>query len=332
MNEIMKPRYRIYRRQGGMFYLFDRHNGKRESLQTTDKPTALRLLQAKNEAQREPAINLQIAKAYLAAFDPQMARRTWRDVMQEIPKLKKGNTRVRWLTAIRDKAFSSICELPLLETRAEHFLAVLECGAVSTNSYLRRIHRFALDMNWLPWRVLPNHRWQALKFKEKRAITWEEHQRILGGENNSEWRAFYEMLWHLGGSQTDMAMLRAEDINWADRTIAYARRKTGTVSVIHFGPSAAEILRFRPQSGFLFPMIARWKEADRGKAFIRRCRLVGVAGVSLHSYRYAWAERARQCGYRRFYRPGRRAGRSVWSGTREIGPADRCRGRGSRHP
>src|SRR5208282_6808464 len=194
MNEIMKPRYRIYRRQGGMFYLFDRHNGKRESLQTTDKPTALRLLQAKNEAQREPAINLQIAKAYLAAFDPQMARRTWRDVMQEIPKLKKGNTRVRWLTAIRDKAFSSICELPLLETRAEHFLAVLECGAVSTNSYLRRIHRFALDMNWLPWRVLPNHRWPALKFKEKRAITWEEHQRILGGENNSEWRAFYEML------------------------------------------------------------------------------------------------------------------------------------------
>jgi hypothetical protein len=27
MNEIMKQRYRIYRRQGGVFYLFDRHTG-----------------------------------------------------------------------------------------------------------------------------------------------------------------------------------------------------------------------------------------------------------------------------------------------------------------
>ena len=33
------------------------------------------------------------------------------------------------------------------------------------------------------------------------------------------------------------------------------------------------------------------------KAFIRRCKLVAVSGVSLHSYRYAWAERARSCGY-----------------------------------
>ena len=47
----------------------------------------------------------------------------------------------------------------------------------------------------------------------------------------------------------------------------------------------------------LFPQIARWKESDRGKAFIRRCRLVGISGVCLHSYRYAWAERARTCGY-----------------------------------
>jgi integrase len=44
-------------------------------------------------------------------------------------------------------------------------------------------------------------------------------------------------------------------------------------------------------------MIALWKEADRGKAFIRRCRLVHVSGVSLHCYRYAWAERAKKAGY-----------------------------------
>ena len=66
MKEIMKPRYRIYRRQGGVFYLFDRHTGKRESLETADQAAAQRLLHAKNEAQQQPLINRQIARAYLA--------------------------------------------------------------------------------------------------------------------------------------------------------------------------------------------------------------------------------------------------------------------------
>jgi hypothetical protein len=49
MKEIMKPRYRIYRRQGGVFYLFDRHTGKRESLETADEAAAQRLLHAKKQ-------------------------------------------------------------------------------------------------------------------------------------------------------------------------------------------------------------------------------------------------------------------------------------------
>ena len=40
MKEIMKPRYRVYRRQGSVFYLFDRHTGKRESLETADEAAA----------------------------------------------------------------------------------------------------------------------------------------------------------------------------------------------------------------------------------------------------------------------------------------------------
>jgi hypothetical protein len=31
MNEIMKQRFRIYRRRGGVFYLFDKLSGRRES-------------------------------------------------------------------------------------------------------------------------------------------------------------------------------------------------------------------------------------------------------------------------------------------------------------
>ena len=292
----MNQRFILFCR-AGVFYCEDTETRKQLSLRTKNEDDARALLHAKNEALRQPVLNRQIARAYLTASDPQIAKRTWQNVMDEIPKLKNGSTRVRWESAVKSKAFDTIRNLVVLETRAEHFLRVLETGNVSANSFLRRIHGFALDMNWLPWPVLAKKRWPALRFKEKRAITWEEHHKILAGENNPEWRAFYQLLWCLGGAQTDIATLRAEDIDWADRTISYTRQKTGTMSLIRFGDSVVEILQSRPQKGFLFPMIALWKQADRGKAFIRRCRLVGVSGVSLHSYRYAWAERARTCGY-----------------------------------
>ena len=137
----------------------------------------------------------------------------------------------------------------------------------------------------------------VIKFKEKRGITWDEHQKILAREYNPELHAYYEMLWHLGGSQTDMASLCAEDVDWTNLTISYARMKTGSQAMIHFGETVANILQSRPATGYLFPQIVCWKESDRAKAFMRRCRLAGVSGVSLHSYRYAWAERAKTCGY-----------------------------------
>lgn len=37
--------------------------------------------------------------------------------------------------------------------------------------------------------------------------------------------------------------------------------------------------------------------AHRATEFKRACRRVGVTGVTLHSYRYAWAERAKIAGY-----------------------------------
>jgi integrase len=38
-------------------------------------------------------------------------------------------------------------------------------------------------------------------------------------------------------------------------------------------------------------------EKHRASLFQRACRRVHVEGVSLHSYRYTWAERAKTCGY-----------------------------------
>ena len=76
-----------------------------------------------------------------------------------------------------------------------------------------RLHNFALDMNWLPWPIVPRKRWPQINLREKRAITFEEHRKILAGESNAELRDYYELLWQVGGSQTDIASLRGGDID-----------------------------------------------------------------------------------------------------------------------
>jgi integrase len=39
------------------------------------------------------------------------------------------------------------------------------------------------------------------------------------------------------------------------------------------------------------------RAGDRATEFKQRCDGLGISGVSLHSYRYAWAERALKCGF-----------------------------------
>jgi integrase len=211
--------------------------------------------------------------------------------------LKTGETQHRWLTAIKDKAFVSIRNLVVLETQAEHFLKVLENGSISTNIYLRRIHNFALDMNWLPWPVLPKKRWPAIKFKDKRGITLAEHLAIVDRELNPERKAFYQLAWHLGAAQSDIAFLEAENIDWEHSVISFARKKTGSIALMRFDEEMAELLRSLPDSGPLFPYLRTVRAGDRATEFHQRCVGLKIKGVTLHSYRYAWAERAKTAGY-----------------------------------
>ena len=292
----MKPRFRLFRR-GKIFYAQDSETGAQKSLRTRDKHEANTLLNALNEAHRQPALNLQIARTYLQAADPESSKRDWQTVMNELAKTRSGSTRTRYEGAAKDAAFDSLRNVRLLETNAQHFLTVLEEGTVSTNVYLRRYHNFALGMNWLPWPILPLKRWPQVSYKDKRAITWEEHQRIVQREPNPITKDFYELCWHIGGSQSDVANLLAEDIDWEKRALLYRRQKTGAVVQIQFGEHVAEIFRRLPQTGLLFPRLSKMHSRHRAKEFNRRCKGLGISGVTLHSYRYAWAERAKQAGY-----------------------------------
>jgi hypothetical protein len=99
---VMKQRYILFRRSG-VFYYEDTTTGKQLSLRTKDEVEARTLLNAKNESFRQPALNRQIARTYLAATDSAMATRIWQVPMDEMTKTKTGPTRQRHECAMRDK-------------------------------------------------------------------------------------------------------------------------------------------------------------------------------------------------------------------------------------
>lgn len=300
----MKPRFRLIRRgiRGGAFYCVDAHTGKRTSLGKIDADAAEQIVAAKNQAERQPVLNLQIAKAYLAGTDSGLSTRTWGDAFAARAATKKGPTLRRWLTAAKDPALASLMPQVIIETHGEMLLHALNRGKVSTNVFLWRVHNFCLRMGWLAKPLVNQMDWPKPSFKQKRAITLEEHRRIVEREHNPERKAFYQLAWHLGASQSDLANLQAENVNWRERTIVYFRMKLRNrpkkvPAIIRFGTDVEKILSQLPAHGPLFPYLRSVREADRATEFRQRCQGLKIQGVTLHSYRYAWAERAAVCGY-----------------------------------
>ncbi len=52
-----------------------------------------------------------------------------------------------------------------------------------------------------------------------------------------------------------------------------------------------------PAGGALFPNLKPTREAHRATEFARACRRLMIKGITLHSYRYAWAGRTKTRGY-----------------------------------
>ncbi|MEP6662930.1 MAG: hypothetical protein ABJC04_04615, partial [Verrucomicrobiota bacterium] len=123
----MKTRYRLIRRgiRGGTFYCVDTKTGKRNSLGSASKDEAQQIIAAKNQAERQPVLNLQIAKAYLAGSDNGMNTRTWQQAIVELTDTKQGENKERWLRVAKDKALAPLLPRIIVETQGEHLLNVL---------------------------------------------------------------------------------------------------------------------------------------------------------------------------------------------------------------
>jgi integrase len=179
-------------------------------------------------------------------------------------------------------------------------LSILHANGNCVGHYLRRLHNLAVDLGWFAWPILAKRAWPKTRSQQKRAITAEEHKAVIASEKNGERRAYYELLYETGAAQTDAANLRAENIDPRNGVLVYRRQKLGPLSEparLTIGKALRGLLQTLPQSGNLFRRIQLESAQDRSAEFRRPCRIAEVSGVSLHSYRHSWAQRAKACGY-----------------------------------
>jgi hypothetical protein len=205
----VKDRYRLVRRAYGIYYALDKETGKKESLFTSERSKAEKMLFSKNQSVEQSALNKGMAKVYLSASSTDFATRTWSTVMEHYVKSGVESTRDRKERAFRSRPFAALLTLKLIDTEAIHLLNAVEHKQAgnSTHHYLRRLHNYALYLGWLLSPVMAEAAWPALRKKKFSAITEDEHERIVAREGNSERRLYYQMLWETGGSQTDIASL-----------------------------------------------------------------------------------------------------------------------------
>src|SRR5208283_1448912 len=88
-----------------------------------------------------------------------------------------------------------------------------------------------------------------------------------------------------------------ENVDWTAGTVSFTRKKTGVPVIVHLGTEALNVFKDLPGEGPLLPYLASVRANDRATEFRSRFRQLGISGVTLHSYRYAWAERAKIAGY-----------------------------------
>jgi len=83
-------------------------------------------------------------------------------------------------------------------------------------------------------------------------------------------------------------------VEWQNNTVSFVRKKTGVPVLVHLGSEALNLMKDLPSEGPLFPYLSTVRAGDRATEFKQRCQQLGITGVTLHSYRYAWAEQ-REC-------------------------------------
>ena len=275
----MLNKYRLFQRAKGVFYWQDNESAKQGSLRTKNRRSAEKLLHPRNEGHRLPTLNLTMARAYTfrARREDEHAHLDGRHARDGHPRHRLQPRTLRANLLLESVRFGPP-QAPRPDNGRGH------SNGHSVAHYLRGLHNLACDLGWLAWPILAKRVWPKIRSKHRRAVTAEEHAKIIASEKNPEKRAYYEFLYETGAAQSDAAELTAENIDWQNGLLVYHRKKLGPDSEpvrLNIGAKLRELLESLPQSGDLFPTIKRAKPNARSTEFRRRCRIAGVSGVSL---------------------------------------------------
>ncbi len=226
-----------------------------------------------------------------------MKKLTWDTVICTFIRTGCAATIERKLRELGNKRWDKLKSLPINETSGSDFLDLLARGGTKTAVYLGSLQSLAIETGLITHPVLPKRLWPKLPKRPVRAITEKEHRRVRSNLHTSHWRVFLDILWETGAAQSDAASLRIEKL--VDGVVAYQRVKTGVRAAqeisIPLQQTLCQLAAGRI-SGYFLPAIQSMDSKDRATIFRRKCRQLSIDGVTLHSYRYAWAERAFQLG------------------------------------
>lgn len=203
------------------------------------------------------------------------------------------STKQRKHNELKMPRWDRLKHLPITETSGSDFLNLLTTGGTQTKQYLGCIHKLALEMGIISHPILPRKMWPKCPRKSKRGITNAEHQRLLSNIRSWRWKLFLQILWETGAAQSDAAHFRIEKLR--GEVIEYHRMKTGSRAAQQLSPELRGLIQSATCSrkkGFILPSLQRMNSKDRASIFRRACKRCSLSGISLHSYRYAWAERA----------------------------------------
>lgn len=292
-NENLPP-YRLWNRKG-VWYACNRQTAKPQSLQTRNESEAHERLNVLNRG----AVGRQEARAKMG-FWAKMAGydhtdKTWQDAMDSCAGRSHLDpaTSKRLASCFRSKRFDKLRIKRICETLPDDLDELLACGKPSIVKNLRTLHTEAVRRRLLYSPLIHPRQVRVMRLKDPRATTIEEHQRIMDRAKTEERRLYYQLLWHTGASQSDCANFRAEDFCKVRRDLHYNRAKTANECRLEFTQEVFALLDQLPKRGFLFPSIQKESESQRGTVFRRACGSLQINGITLHSYRYAFAERCR---------------------------------------
>ena len=227
-----------------------------------------------------------------------MNKTTWDTIISTVAAIGGPSTVARKLVEFNHARWNKLKKLPLSNTGGSDFLKVMNAGGVSTACYLASVQTMALETGQISHPILPKRLWPKREKKFRRAITKEEHCR-LAHHREPKWAAYLELLWQTGASQSDAAQLQIELTDMDKGIITYRRMKTGTRAAQKISPSLMLMLKKLAgdrKRGYFIPHIAHLTVNARSSCFRKKCLALNIHGVSLHSYRYGWAERAFELG------------------------------------